>query len=66
MTDEQLYAYAEPTADDATLDEQKSKEVKSEALSEFSVRSPEIEAEMNSSQYAVDGRMENLFLAPSN
>ena len=67
VTDEQLYAYAEPTADDATLDEQKSKEVKSEALSEFSVRSPEIEAEMNSSQYAVlMDVMESLFLTPPN
>ena len=67
VTDEQLYAYDELTAADARIDQPKSKSVTSEALSEFSVRSPEIEAEMNSSQYAVlMDVMESLFLTPPN
>ena len=67
VTDEQLYAYDEPTSADAKIDQPKSKCVTSEALSEFSVRSPEIEAEMNSSQYAVlMDVMESLFLTPPN
>ena len=67
VTDAELYAYNEPTeADVKAFGKRTASETKGEAVSEFSVRSPDIVAEMNSSQYVVlIDVMASLFLTPT-
>ena len=67
ITDAELYAYNEPTeADVQAFGKRTASETKGEAVSQFSMRSPEIVAEMNSSQYVVlIDVMASLFLTPA-
>ena len=65
VTDEDLYAYDGPTAE-GLLKSTARQDKTVEAMSEFSVRSPDIEAEMSSSQYVVlIDVMASLFLTPT-
>ena len=68
ITDDALYAYDEVGLEDLhdADDTPDVHEVQAEPVSEFSVRSPEIIAEMNSNQYAVlIDVIEGLFLTPT-
>jgi len=68
VADADMYAYDEPEIGSPSQKKKtSSSELSSgEAMSEFSVRSPEIEAEMNSSQYVVlIDVMASLFLTPT-
>lgn len=66
VSDEALYAYEDKKFEGLDEDESSIHEVQADVMSEFSVRSPEIVAEMNSNQYAVlIDVIESLFLTPT-